>query len=214
MKSKIVILISIIVIFLLGCEEKSLVSFNEPQPKGINNLNEFPKKLIGEYYDFDTKTNLIISKTFIEKKQLLKDTLKVSELDSNEVVKNDYIINLKTNEKIKIIKINDTTFVTNYDFTRRIFSFDDGDLIRKYKGYYFLNLKSSSTDWEVKKLFLKKGVLSINEIQTETEIEVLKNILDSKSDTIRPFGANPTKRQFKEFLKNNGFSSGELYLKK
>jgi hypothetical protein len=55
--------------------------------------------------------------------------------------------------------------------------------------------------------------LNINGIETENEISLLENITESKKDTAKPFTIKPTKRQFKEFIKKNGFSNGEIYIK-
>lgn len=144
---------------------------------------------------------------------LVKDTLKISELSKNEIIENDTLYKLNSNEKYKIIKINDSLF-SNYVFTDTVFNLNKTDVLKKFKGYYFLNKSIEKTGfYEVEKLNLTKGVLNINGIETVNEISLLENITESKKDTVKPFTIKPTKKQFKEFIKKNGFSNGEIYFK-
>ncbi|MFN3757271.1 MAG: hypothetical protein ACK4RM_09975 [Flavobacterium sp.] len=70
--------------------------------------------------------------------------------------------------------------------------------------YYFLNKSSdASDDWEALKLSLHKGVLRMNSISTQSEIDLLEEITVSAKDSSPPFIVNPTKKQFKEFIKRN-----------
>jgi hypothetical protein len=212
MKTKIIFLNLIFCLLFISCKEP-IVSFEVAQPENLKAQKEFPKKLIGTYYNSENDTELIIRKYFIFKKMLLKDTLKISELDKNEIIKNDTLYKLNSNEKYKIIKINDSLF-SNYVFSDTIYNLKKTDVLKKFKGYYFLNKSIEKNGfWEVEKLNLTNGVLTINGIETENEISLLENITESKKDTVKPFTIKPTKKQFKEFIKKNGFSNGEIYFK-
>lgn len=145
---------------------------------------------------------------------IIEDTLKISEIDTNEVIKNDSLFNTKTKEKYKIKRVNDTLF-SNYIYSDTIFTINKQNVLKKFKGYFFLNKLIDKTGfWEVEKLHLTKGVLTINGIETENELELLQSITETKMDTIKPFRIKPTKKQFKEFIKKNGFTNGEIYVKK
>jgi hypothetical protein len=212
MKSKIYFLNLIFCLFYISCKEP-IVTFEVAQPENVKEQKEFPKKLIGTYYNSENDSELIIRKYFIFKKMLIKDTLRISELDKNEIIKNDTLYKLNSNEKYKIIKINDSLF-SNYVYSDTIFNLKKSDALKKFKGYYFLNKSIENTGfWEVEKLNLTKGILNINGIETENEISLLENITESKKDTVKPFTIKPTKKQFKEFIKKNGFSNGEIYYK-
>lgn len=199
------------VLLLISCKE-SLVQFTEVQPENFKNLNSFPKKLIGNYYDTENEINLEISKFIIVKKSILKDTFNVKELSEVEILKGDTLVNTKTFEKTFVKKINDTLF-TNILLKDTIFSINNDNVLRKMKGHYFLNIKHSNNNWIVKKLFLKNGLLNMNDISTKQEIEMLEEIMETKKDTALPFVIKPTKKQFREFVKRNGFSNGESYIK-
>ena len=213
MKIKSYLLILLLLVFFNSCK-KPEVSFEETQPQNVKEQNSIPKKLIGTYYNSEDKTELTISKYLIVKKITIEDTLNVSELNKNEVIKKDSLLNMKTKEKYQIKKINDTLF-TNYIYSDTIFNIQEKDILKKFKGYYFLNkfIKSDGL-WEVEKLNLTKGVLKISGIDSEEEINLLETITETKRDTMKPFIIKPTKKQFKEFVKKNGFSKEEIYLKK
>ena len=86
------------------------------------------------------------------------------------------------------------------------------DQIKKYKGYYFLNSFRDANDWEVQKVKFKNGILSISQISSEEEIAMLEEITETLSDSIRPYTINPNKKQFKEFLKKEGFADEDIYI--
>lgn len=212
MKAKIIIFNLIFCLFITSCKEP-IVSFEVPQPENVKEQKAFPNKLIGTYYNSENDTELIIREYLIFKRILTKDTLKISELSTNEIIKNDTLYKIDSNEKYKVVSINDSLF-SNYVLFDTVFNLKKTDVLKKFKGYYFLNKTIKKTGfWQVQKLNLTKGVLSINRIETENDIRLLENSTNSIKDTIKPFIVKPTKKQFKEFIKKNGFSTGEIYIK-
>ena len=213
MKTKLLILNLFIIVLFYSCKEPN-VSFEVAQPENVKKQNKFSRNIIGTYYNLENKTELIIGENYIFKKMKTEDTLKISELDKNEIIKNDTLYKLNTKEKYKIRKITDSLF-TDYVFSDTIFNLKKNNILKKYKGYYFLNKEiEKSGFWEVEKLNLKNGILKINGIETENEIRLLETITETKRDTLKHFSVKPTKKQFKEFIKKNGFKEGEIYLKK
>ena len=198
-------------LLLISCKEQ-IVKFSEAQPENEKDIKSFPGKLIGNYYDLENNADLEITKYLIIKKSIFKDTFNIKELSKFEVLKNDSIINSKTSEKFLVKKISDSLF-TNYVYTDTLFSINKENVLRKMKGYYFLNSKNGENNWIVKRILLKNGQLNINDISTNEEIKMLEEITETKRDTLKPFVVKPTKKQFKEFVKRNGFSQGEIYLK-
>jgi hypothetical protein len=144
---------------------------------------------------------------------VLKDTFSLKDLSKEEKLINDTIINKQTSERFAVKKINDSLF-TNYVFKDTVFFLNTTNVLRKWRGYYFLNSKNSDNTWVVQKLFLKKGQLGINGISTKEEIAMLAQITNTSMDSIPPFLVKPSKKQFKTFVKSNGFSVGEVYIKK
>jgi hypothetical protein len=203
----------LLLLLLFSCKE-SLVTFEVPQPENSQILKEFPKRVMGTYYDLENNAELQIEKYIIRKLLFFQDTINVSQLDKNEIIVGDTLYILKTKEKFKITKINDTLFA-NYTLTDTIFQIGENGTLKKYKGNFFLNKKLENLEfWEVEMLSIKNGVLQLKGIKTENEIALLEEITETKKDTIKPFTVKPTKRQFKEFIKKNGFTDGETYIKK
>lgn len=212
MKLKLLIL-NLFIFLFYSCKEP-IVSFEVAQPENVKQQSKFSRNIIGTYYNIESNTELIIRENYILKKMKIEDTLKISELNKSEIIKNDTLYKLNTKEKYKIIKINDSLF-TDYVFSDTIFNLKNKNILKKYKGYYFLNKEIEKTGfWEVEKLSLTNGVLKINGIETENEINLLESITETKRDTLKLFSVKPTKKQFKKFIKNNGFTKGEIYLKK
>jgi hypothetical protein len=198
--------ITILFFFLLltSCKEP-LVQFSETQPENSRSLKFFPNKLIGNYYDSENVIDLEITKSMIIKKSTLKDTFNVKVLSEVEVLRGDTLVNTKTFKKTFVKKLNDTLF-TNVLFKDTIFSINKENVLKKMKGYYFLNIKNSENNWIVKKLYFKNRLLNLNDISTIEEIEMLEEITETKKDSTKTFIIKPTKKQFREFVKRNGFT--------
>ncbi|OAZ04602.1 hypothetical protein [Flavobacterium succinicans] len=200
------------VLGIISCK-KSEVAFAEAQPEKTSDLSSFPKHLLGEYYNVEQEKGLKISPFQIIRTMVMKDTFSRKDLSKYERITEDTLTNLQTSEKYVIKKINDSLF-TNYVFVDTVFTINKDNVLRKMKGYYFLNSKSNNDLWLVKKLFLQKGQLSINDVAANEDIALLEEITATKRDTTSPFIVQPTKKQFRAFIKKNGFSEGEVYLKK
>lgn len=197
---------------LHSCKEP-IVSFEEPQPKCINKLNAFPKKIIGTYYNIENRTELVFPKYSIFKKMIVEDTLKIREIDKNEIIKKDSLFNTVTKEKYRIKRINDTLF-SNYIYEDTIFELNKKNILKKFKGYFFLNIRNEKSGfWSGEILNLSKGVLTIKGIETENELDLLQSITETKKDTIKPFTVKPTKKQFKEFIKGTDLQMAKYILK-
>ncbi len=198
---------------MFSCK-KPLVQFEEAQPTESRELDQIPKKLIGTYYNSEVNTELEITKYHFVKKIILTDTVNISELGKGEILMGDSIFDKKTNFKFKVNIINDSLF-SNYQYLDTIFNLKQKDILKRFKGYYFLNKFDQETNsWEVLKLNLFRGILNLNGITTENEINLLNEITEAEADDNRPFRIKLTKKEFREFVKKNGFSDGEMYIKK
>ena len=213
MKYKSVFYCLITSLIIVACKE-SVVSFEETQPTDCKALQVFPSKILGSYYNPDENSELEIAKEFIIKKLMINDTLNMREIDENETIDYDTLYNSKTKEKYQIRRINDSLF-SNYVLYDTIFIINKDHVLKKLKGHFFLNKRINKSDfWAVEKLSYSNEILNINRIETEEEMKLLQSITETKMDSTKPFSVKPTKKQFKEFLKKNGFVNGDTYLKK
>ncbi len=200
----------IILTSLFACEPP--VTFNEPQPTDTDNLSKFPERLQGQYLSLADNSTLLISDKLIQRIYDFDQKIHLSQLDSNSRLSGDTIINLTTNVK-EIIKRDGDSLVTHIHYIDTLFLMDYDNVVRKFKGYYFLNKRYDKESWEVKKIQLSKGQLVVSGISTKQDIENLKTITESTQDTVAPYKFATTKKQFKEFIKNDGFSDSETFVR-
>jgi len=195
---------------LLGCEPP--VTFEEPQPTNTANLSKFPKRLHGKYLSLNDSSMLLIDSKLILRIYDYNDKVHTNQLDSSLQLSGDTLINLETNEKTKIERKGDT-LIHHIHYIDTLFYINIDNVVRKFKGYYFLNIRYGELGWSVKKMELVKGQLVVSIISAKEDIENLKEITESPTDTVPPFKFRATKKQFVEFIKNDGFSDSEIFVK-
>lgn len=150
-------------IFMVSCDGPA-VTFELPQPLGVKDEKYFPKKLIGKYRSKLDSTIITISDSVITRGFNIQYVMCKKELDTMKhcFLLKDTLFNKITNEKICIINIHDTLYAP-FRLQDTLFRISDKGILRKDKGYYFLNMKYRS-GWEVQKLELLKGKLRLSSI--------------------------------------------------
>lgn len=166
----------------------------------------------GRYLSLSDSSALVIGDKLIQRIYDFDQKIHPSQLDSNSRLSGDTIINLTTNAK-EVIKRDGDSLVTHIHHIDTLFVMDYDNVVRKFKGYYFLNKRHDKESWGVRKIELSKGQLVVSRISTKQEIENLKTITETTQDTVAPYKFATTKKQFKEFLKNNGFSDSETFVR-
>lgn len=200
----------IILTSLFACEPP--VTFNEPQPTDIDNLSKFPKRLQGQYLNFADNSILFVSDKLIQRIYDFDYKVHLNQLDSAEQLFGDTIINVKTKERT-LVKHDGDSLITHVHYIDTLFQINYNDVVRKFKGYYFLNKRYDKSSWVVKKIQLTKGQLILSSISTKLDIENLKEISETPQDTVPPFKFSATKKQFKQIIKNDGFSDSETFVR-
>jgi hypothetical protein len=200
----------IILTSLIACEPP--VTFNEPQPTDIDNLSKFPKRLQGQYLNLTDNSTLLIGDKLIQRIYDYDYKVHPNQLDSTSRLSGDTIIDLTTNEKT-LIKREGDSLITHVHYIDTLFQMDYDNVVRKFKGYYFQNKRSDKTSWVVKKIQLTKGQLILSSISTKQDIENLKEITETATDTVPPYKCAATKKKFKQFIKNDGFSDSETFVR-
>jgi len=210
MKQFKLILTLIMITSLFACDPP--VTFNEPQPVDTDNLSKFPKRLQGKYLSLSDSSFLVVNEKLIQRIYDLDQMMHTNQLDSNSQLSGDTLINLVNNSK-EVVKRNGDSIITHVHYIDTLFQINYDNVVRKLKGYYFLNKRYDKESWEVQKMKLSKGKLMISSISDKNDIESLKTITESSEDTVAPYNFTASKKQFKEFLKNNGFSDSETFVK-
>jgi hypothetical protein len=155
---------------------------------------------------------LIIDAKTIQRIYDFDYTIHSSQIDSNSRLSGDTIINLTTNTR-EIVQRDGDSLVTHINYIDTLFQIDYDNVVRKFKGFYFLNKRVDKESWEVKKIELSKGQLIVSSISSKEDIENLKTITESTQDTVAPYNFAATKKQFKEFVKNKGFTDSEKFIR-
>ncbi|MFM7218324.1 MAG: hypothetical protein ACKO1U_09920 [Bacteroidota bacterium] len=203
-----------IVIGLSNCQSGSepMVTFSEPQPANTDNLKVFPYRLLGRYLSLLDSSTLIISEKSILRSFSFSSKIHPSQIDQDYRVSGDSIINTKTKE-VRVAKREGDSLVAEFDFTDTLFLMDYDNVLRKFKGYYFMNKRKDKQSWEVKKIDFTGNRLIVGSISTINEIENLKTLTESTEDTTAPYNFSTTKKQFKDFLKKDGFRESEKFVR-
>ncbi|HMR83806.1 MAG TPA: hypothetical protein PKE30_11770 [Niabella sp.] len=200
---------------LIAC---TTVAFEEPQPSGNEVLKEIPFELLGHYFDYDNNRDLYITRDMIFTTADFKDPVSISELDKNERIAGDTLYHAITGQQYRINKVNDS-LITGYKYLDILFSLNEKytalkNVLKAEGNDYFLNYETGEHKWAVSRLAFRANVVNIANIQTENEVKMMETITNNKSyDTVRPLIVKPTKEQFEKFIKQNGFITGQTYLK-
>lgn len=199
-KQKISLLILTIfpIVILQSCDEHFEYAFASAQPTGVKNLKKIPKKARGKYYNRPWKTLTIITdfEIFYYESSGPIDSLK--EL-SYEIIDENIVMDYDGN--VYYYEIYDDS-VAVY---RKSIDLKNGNIARKFKGSYYISSQDEDREydefWDVKKYDIGKGFIVESRINEE-DYEHLRKITGS-NDSATVF--NPTKKQFKQFVKEGGF---------
>ena len=139
MKQKLGIILTIIaLISLYACEPP--ITFTEPQPADTDNLARFPKRLHGQYVSLADGSMLLVSDKLIQRIHDYDYKMHIAQLDSTSRLSGDTVTDLKTNEKFFIKRVGDT-LVSHVHYVDTLFQLNYDNVVRKFKGYYFLNTR-------------------------------------------------------------------------
>lgn len=200
----------IILTSLVACEPP--VTFTEPQPVDTDNLSKFPRRLKGVYLSLSDSSILSINDKLIQRTYDFDYKIHPNQLDSTARLSVDTLINLETKGR-ELIKRDGDSLKIHIHSVDTLFQMDYDNVVREFKGYYFLNTRYDKTRWEVEKMNLSKGQLILSSISTKEDIENLKEITETTQDTVTNYNFTATKKELKKFVKNDGFSDSETFVK-
>lgn len=194
---------------LVGCSPAIL--FEEPQPPDTKALTEFPEKLHGDYQSLSNSSILHVSKNAVVRVYDFNFKEHINDLDSNFKLIEDTLIDLEIGDKMIVHVIGDTIY-QGFHSVDTLFLISQNNVLKKYKGHYFLSTSFDKMTWEVKKLSLNKNKLVISRISAKEDLELLKEITETPADTTS-YNFKPTQKQFKKFMKQDGFNDTEEFTK-
>jgi hypothetical protein len=209
MKKQMFFSLTLAAICLFACQPP--IVFDKPQPADIAALGGFPTRIQGKYLSLEDSSFLKITAQSIIKNYDFYQKIHISQLDSNQQLIGDSLFDLKTNEG-EFIQIEGDSIVEHIKEADTLFTIDELNILKKFKGYYFVNIYAPPNTWQVKKLEILKGQLTLNSISQKEDLEQLKAITETIQDTV-PYVFSPTRQQFRKFVRNEGFRDSEKFVK-
>lgn len=214
MKIKSFLVLVSIIHLLISCVPDEGPTFAVKQPEGVKDESKIPKKLFGKYRSDENGALLIIDNSRISRKINFDFKMSYAELlaDSSNIIIGDSIIkSIDVNDSIEIKIRREGDSVSFVDFAPMeeiLFDISDTSTysLREFKGSYFMN-KLSDGGWTVKKLNLKRGILSVSSIDSIGLATLTEN--KEELDTIN-YVFKPSKKVFKN-LNKRGFNEGETF---
>ena len=200
---------ALVAIVMFACQLP--VQFTEPQPKDVVPLDAFPRRIQGKYLSSEDSSSLQITSNALIRTYDFNQKLHLSQLDSNKQIIGDSLYDLRTNTG-QLIQIEGDSIVMHVYESDTLFAIDTENVLKKFKGYYFVSIKVSSDNWEVKELEFSHGKLTLSGISPKEDLEHLKAITETTQDTV-PYIFSPTRQQFKKFVREEGFRDSEVFMK-
>jgi hypothetical protein len=206
----------LIALLLNACIEKDSInelSFEVPQPEGQHDEKTIPQKLIGTYLSLSDSSLLTITKTTIINSHQITEIRLFSKMDSADrmMSKHDTAYSGELfKSRINVVVRGDSVF-EKMSYSDTLFNFLRGDVLRKLNGYHFINREVTPNHWTVKKLDVSRKGLTMGLVTSMEELNSLREITNAKSDSVYTF--NPTRKQWRKFLKEKGFQNEERFVK-
>jgi hypothetical protein len=205
-------------LIIAGCSPTVL--FNSPQPAGKKDLVQFPPRYQGEYEAIDDTSFYLVEKYMIRQRNITDISVPMTEIDtSHDVFLQDNFLNIReTGEKVQVTFRNDSVFGTYITYDTTFFISDKG-ILRKFKGYYFMNFWQEEDQWMVYKLkFTKDGNATLCGISKDEEIDQIKTIFtveEIKNDKGegQKYIIKPEKGDFKKLIELGYFRECTSYKK-
>lgn len=202
--------IAILPWLLIAC---NTFTFEEPQPVANAALKSIPDNLVGRYFNYDNRSDLLITPQVILTSYPSLDTIPVAQLARGESIKGDTLYSDHFILPYKITRINDSLF-TGYRYVDTVFNMADSKQVLKSEGFdFFLNFKRDDDQWQVTRLAFRGDVINIANIETENEVKMMEKITGARRGEDKELLVNPSNEQLKKFVDQNGFTKGENYLK-
>jgi hypothetical protein len=108
------------------------------------------------------------------------------------------------------LKIHGDTAIRHIYETDTLFTISENQVLTAFKGFHFLNIQQEDSTWEVKKIRIKKGTLSMAALSKQEDLKKLREIKATVDDTVSTY-FNLSRKQFREFVRQNGFTGEERF---
>lgn len=218
MKHLLAVSIVLSCLILTGCVDE--LNFEEPQPVESKNEDHFKSKFTGLYLCIEDSSLLTIDKKTIVREWHFEHYTTNAEIDSSDdlEIKEGKIYSKEISAFLSMETKGDTVILKG-DILDTIFSIEEGQVLRIFKGQYFLNQQQADGFWTVSLLSLDKNILTTKHIQVgETDIEKIKDVttveeIVNDEGKVVDYSVKPTRKEIKRILRSDIFSESSVYRK-
>lgn len=207
MKTKIYYLIIVMACIICACQPN--IMFTEPQPADVSTIPAFPKRIQGKYLNTNDSSLVHITENAIIRMYDYVEKIHVSQLDSSQQIIGDSVFDVNTNLGVPVHFEGDTLLM-RVNEADTLFAITDKNVLKKFKGYYFLNTYWGEGNYEVQELEFSHSKFTLSKISKSEDLAALKTITESAQDTI-PYAFSPSRQQFKKFIRSDGFKDREVF---
>ncbi len=193
-------------VVLFSCEPP--VYFLAPQPPGVKNLPEIPPAYRADYLNTKDSIRIIISANMVTQYETEFSGMTREQLyrDIDTVIDHDTLVYVSPNWTVEINLIGDSAeYISRKVDT--VFLNAPGNMIRKWQGFIFLNMKAEKDMWQV--YIMKKNtnqlyfdeLLDSSEIDSVNHIVEITHVIDSVENKIIEYYLDPSKKELSRILK-------------
>ncbi|MBY0537202.1 MAG: hypothetical protein K2P88_15230 [Chitinophagaceae bacterium] len=207
MKKLILVTSAIVCFTFFSCD--SPARFDQPQPDGEPILSSIPFQLKGSYASSDSTYFLLINDFSIVRKYHNLIRFNIDSLDKNLIVKGNTVEDTLNRQSYSYQRMGDSIIIRD-EFMDTLFLFDQDHVLKRYKGYYFVNRKDENAGWELFQLNAKRNSI---EMSTVANTQHLDSLQEPSSDTGPDHHKiyHLEKKQFKHFLRHDGFGNTSTF---
>lgn len=206
----------IVLIAFVSCKEVRLennVYFEEAQPINDSELDEIPSKFIGEYF-YNDSVNLKIDRNLVTYLNNYKIRIHKSEIDSLKddlVYREGKFFEKKTNTVLENKIFGDSIEFSIKDIDT-VFKFSNSQKAKRINGKLILSTKDSIY-WTIKILTLDKNIITIQELNADTDVKAMDSITKIKAKSIEGsnYIAKPSRSEFVNILKLSNLGSSTSF---
>ncbi len=194
-------------IFISACQPP--VTFDKPQPADVDELAAFPGRLQGKFLSVTDGSILQITQSQMIRVYDFELCEHISQLDSTQQIIGDTLYDIESGKGMAV-QIEGDSIIWHLHHVDTVFNLNSSNVLKKLKGYYFVNMQTPSGTWQVKKLEISRGTITLGSIKSKAEIEQLIAITDTVAGNAS-YVFSPTRRQFSKFVRQKGFRNIEKF---
>lgn len=181
------------------------VKFESPQPEGVTDEVLLPQSSWGVYRSASDSSYL-----FISAEEIVRFTYKIfkaprTALDSAYQIKGDTVF-FDVENRLSFEVKGDSVFGA-FHRADTLFTISPQNVLRKFKGYYFLN-KQNADGWEFYLMTIRKNEIALITRWQDEDLTALRKITHTR-DSVHHF--KPTRRQIRKFIMNHALPAGEKF---